>query len=534
MQTQNVPILNLSNLSANPSSAPKQNSNATIETPFNQVLSREIADRHSPAPVHKAKPSEKLPEKVTERSNSEAAPTPATTSAGSEPNTADGGVKNPSDDRADDAADPTTATAADVTTAAAATTDASTTTAATDVAASVAAATTPTSELLALVASFNQPSTTPIAASTLATRTDRPSLNPAIEQAANGKIALTDVLATRTEKSALSAAIEPVTGKTDPAPTAAFTPALSAQAASDILPGTAKTVFAGVLDQTGKAAATSIAGNDQPTTLATSAAPIDDNPTGIKLLGQLTAKATDALQSVTSGVAKADGTNDKAAVGKLQAVTGTGPTTATAAATVAAPVGAVSAREAVIESPVAAKTLDTNAITGTGAVAAPVAPASLAISQAALGRPIDKLSPQVGTPAWDQAVGQKVIWLSAGGLQSATLTLNPPDLGPLQVVLSVSNDQTNVAFTAAQPEVRQALESALPKLREILSEAGIQLGNTSVGSGQAGNQSASSGDQQQSGRASRFESARAQPEAPVPTTRIKISNSESGLVDIFA
>ena len=70
-----------------------------------------------------------------------------------------------------------------------------------------------------------------------------------------------------------------------------------------------------------------------------------------------------------------------------------------------------------------------------------------------------------------------------GGEQSATLTLNPPDLGPLQVVLNVSNDQASVAFTAAQPEVRQALEQALPKLRETMGEAGITLGNTSVSSG---------------------------------------------------
>jgi flagellar hook-length control protein FliK len=70
-----------------------------------------------------------------------------------------------------------------------------------------------------------------------------------------------------------------------------------------------------------------------------------------------------------------------------------------------------------------------------------------------------------------------------GGEQSATLTLNPPDLGPLQVVLSVSNDQASVAFTAAQPEVREALEQALPKLRETMGEAGITLGDTSVSAG---------------------------------------------------
>ncbi|MDB5838387.1 MAG: putative flagellar hook-length control protein FliK [Herminiimonas sp.] len=95
----------------------------------------------------------------------------------------------------------------------------------------------------------------------------------------------------------------------------------------------------------------------------------------------------------------------------------------------------------------------------------------------------ERLTPQVGTPAWDQALGQKVVWMVAGAEQSASLTLNPPDLGPVQVVLNVSNNQATATFTAAQLEVRQALEAALPKLREMLGDAGIQLGQASVNSG---------------------------------------------------
>nr|USX17299.1 flagellar hook-length control protein FliK [Oxalobacteraceae bacterium OTU3CAMAD1] len=63
------------------------------------------------------------------------------------------------------------------------------------------------------------------------------------------------------------------------------------------------------------------------------------------------------------------------------------------------------------------------------------------------------------------------------------MELNPPDLGPLQVVLSVNKDQATAAFSSAQPEVRQALEAALPKLREMMSEAGIQLGSATVSAG---------------------------------------------------
>ncbi len=113
-----------------------------------------------------------------------------------------------------------------------------------------------------------------------------------------------------------------------------------------------------------------------------------------------------------------------------------------------------------------------------------VAPAAvLQMAQTASAIPVGKLNGQVGSPAWDQQLGQKVIWMAAGGLESATLTLNPPDLGPLQVVLSVSNDQASVSFTSNQAEVRQALEAALPKLRDMMSEAGLSLGNANVSAG---------------------------------------------------
>jgi len=90
------------------------------------------------------------------------------------------------------------------------------------------------------------------------------------------------------------------------------------------------------------------------------------------------------------------------------------------------------------------------------------------------------LAPSVGSAAWGQALGEKIVWMTAGAQQTASLTLNPPNLGPLQIVLNVTNDQATASFFSAQPEVRQALEAALPKLREMMNESGIQLGQATV------------------------------------------------------
>lgn len=122
---------------------------------------------------------------------------------------------------------------------------------------------------------------------------------------------------------------------------------------------------------------------------------------------------------------------------------------------------------------------------------------ALQTAQAAGALPTDRLSARVGTPAWDNQVGQKVIWMVGGEEQSATLELNPPDLGPVQVVLNVSNDMASVTFSAQQLEVRQALENSLPRLREMMNESGIALGNATVNAGSDGSQQQN---QQGSGR----------------------------------
>jgi len=121
------------------------------------------------------------------------------------------------------------------------------------------------------------------------------------------------------------------------------------------------------------------------------------------------------------------------------------------------------------------------------------APAPLAQLQAqaakmadAVGNPAavpgDRIPARVGSQAWDNQVSQRIVYM-VGKEQAATLTLNPPDLGPVQIVLNVSNDQASVAFSAEQLEVRQALENALPRLREMMSESGIALNNATVGAG---------------------------------------------------
>ncbi|MDE2608646.1 MAG: flagellar hook-length control protein FliK, partial [Burkholderiales bacterium] len=91
------------------------------------------------------------------------------------------------------------------------------------------------------------------------------------------------------------------------------------------------------------------------------------------------------------------------------------------------------------------------------------------------------LTPHLDDSAhWGQALSQQVVWLSSAHQQSAALQLNPPDLGPLHVVLNVADNQAQALFVSAHAAVRDAVQAALPQLRASLADNGIALGNTMV------------------------------------------------------
>jgi flagellar hook-length control protein FliK len=176
------------------------------------------------------------------------------------------------------------------------------------------------------------------------------------------------------------------------------------------------------------------------------------------------------------------------------------------------------------------------------------APAPLAALQAqaakvdATGNPAmpgDRIPARLGTQAWDNQVSQRIVYM-VGKEQAATLTLNPPDLGPVQIVLNVTNDQATVAFSSDQLDVRQALENALPRLREMMSESGIALGNATVDANvpdgrqqQDSERRAQGGQRGAGGLTGDGQDAAPAVNEVAPRTRT-VSIGDRGMVDLFA
>lgn len=88
-------------------------------------------------------------------------------------------------------------------------------------------------------------------------------------------------------------------------------------------------------------------------------------------------------------------------------------------------------------------------------------------------------------PKWGEAMAERVVWMVNNQMQEAGLRLNPAHLGPIEVKISMENDQANIQFTVQHGQVKEAVEAALPRLRDMLAQGGVQLQDANVADQQA-------------------------------------------------
>jgi flagellar hook-length control protein FliK len=65
----------------------------------------------------------------------------------------------------------------------------------------------------------------------------------------------------------------------------------------------------------------------------------------------------------------------------------------------------------------------------------------------------------------------------------ARIAINPPDLGPIDIYITVHDDQARIHFAVQHDAVRDAVQDSLPRLRDMLLQSGLQLANADVSTG---------------------------------------------------
>lgn len=93
---------------------------------------------------------------------------------------------------------------------------------------------------------------------------------------------------------------------------------------------------------------------------------------------------------------------------------------------------------------------------------------------------VPAMSRHLGHPEWNKELGEKLVWMYKQDIPSAELRLNPQHLGPILIKVDVNQDQATVTFTAHNAAVKDAIEAALPKLREMLGGQQLNLADVNV------------------------------------------------------
>lgn len=134
----------------------------------------------------------------------------------------------------------------------------------------------------------------------------------------------------------------------------------------------------------------------------------------------------------------------------------------------------------------------------------------------------------VGSSGFAKELGQQITWISGQDVKQAQIRLNPQDLGPLDVKVSVEHGRVDVAFMTQHPAATAAVQQSLDQLHQMLGGQGLSLGQATVGQHAQQQFGAQHGQQAQASAGSGAADETA--DTPVAVaTRVAV-----GLVDAFA
>ncbi|MFW8590228.1 flagellar hook-length control protein FliK [Glaciecola sp. 2405UD65-10] len=137
-----------------------------------------------------------------------------------------------------------------------------------------------------------------------------------------------------------------------------------------------------------------------------------------------------------------------------------------------------------------------------------------------------------------QQLAEKVRWMVNSRNPSAEIRLDPPDLGGMQIKVNLSGDTAQVSFTVQSIVAKDVLDQAAPRLRDMLAQQGIELGQSSVqqDSGQQQGQQSDDGNfaQTGSGTALGQNVAETDEELTTPIVEQRVNGGALGGIDYYA
>lgn len=174
----------------------------------------------------------------------------------------------------------------------------------------------------------------------------------------------------------------------------------------------------------------------------------------------------------------------------------------------------------------------------TGVAVPGLMPTGLLATQAVAGLgATGGITAPLNSPQWPTELGRQFINIAHAGKglgQVAELRLDPPELGPLRITISLNDNVAHAVFSSPHALVRQTVEGALPQLQQMLEQSGISLGQADVNDQhQAGSDSQQNSAQKNiQGHANGTSAAADSGDAPA--ARANRALNPDALVDTFA
>ncbi|WP_318459393.1 flagellar hook-length control protein FliK [Photobacterium leiognathi] len=85
-----------------------------------------------------------------------------------------------------------------------------------------------------------------------------------------------------------------------------------------------------------------------------------------------------------------------------------------------------------------------------------------------------------------EQISERINMMMAKNLKQVDIRLDPPELGKIQIKLTLNQDQASVQFTVNNSQTRDMVEHAMPRLREMMHQQGLQLAQGSVSQDNSG------------------------------------------------
>ena len=133
----------------------------------------------------------------------------------------------------------------------------------------------------------------------------------------------------------------------------------------------------------------------------------------------------------------------------------------------------------------------------------------------------------INNPGWGDKFAEQISWLGHQEIKSAVIKIHPEELGPLEISVKVDKDSASVNIISHSSHVRDIVDQAIPRLRDMMAEQGLNLSDVHVNSDRNSGQFSQQNNNDQQGSSSNS----ADEEVQLVTN---IKKRPQGLIDYFA